>query len=115
MSDFQHAMQSATDTIADLEARNAALIAALQRCEEQGERIIRMRIALLLARDWTMGGEGYSADVQHTLKEWIDGDTFPPLPWPKSPFIQEWCHKKGMENVNGNIGYSFQAKAIATD
>ena len=75
-----------------------------KRAAEQGTRILRMNIALKLARRWLMDG-GYSGEVGVLLKDWIDGGDFPPVPWPVSPFVQEWLAENGMEDVDGAIGF----------
>lgn len=77
---------------------------------EQGTIIIRLRLALQVARAWGVNSEGFHADVAFEIAKWIDGGMKEPLPYFASPFFDSWAKQHGLSNCNGKLGYRLTAK-----
>lgn len=75
---------------------------------------LRMHMALKMMRAWNNGTEGYSADVVMTVNKWIDGGMNGPIPYPASPFFDQWARKNGYSNVDGYVGFVLLAKTEAS-
>jgi hypothetical protein len=54
-------------------------IAYKRQLTEAEANIVRLKMALTLARTWSMG-DGYSATVTAALRDWIDGGMAGPIP-----------------------------------
>jgi hypothetical protein len=88
--------------------------ADLSIAAKQGTTIIRMRFALLTLRAWSgLGDADFDAVVVGAVNDWIDGGMNGPVPWPDSPFFAEWALKRGWANIDGFIGFRFEAKLAA--
>jgi hypothetical protein len=67
---------------------------------------LRMYMALKILRAWNSGTAGFDALVVGTIHQWIDdGDMQLPIPWPRSPFFEEWAEKHGYANIDGHVGF----------
>ena len=73
-----------------------------------------MRLALLMARAWTMGN-GYSGSACVLLKDWIDAANWDsPLPWPEELHLQKWLKDAGYQRTHeGHIGIIARADLSA--
>lgn len=71
---------------------------------------LRMHIALRMLRAWNSGTAGFDAHVVSTVHKWIDDGMKGPIPWPKSPFFEEWAAVLGYSNIEGHVGFRFTAK-----
>ena len=95
-------LPQSADTLED--ARTLALhyqkIAA-----KQGSKIMRLRIALKIIREFGGFGDGYHAGVMLTMREWMDSGMDSPVPWPESAFFDTWAAAQGLSNVDGFVGY----------
>lgn len=69
-----------------------------------GTQALRMRIALKILREWSMGHR-YSAHVVICVRNWIDDGMNGPVPWPGGAFFEEWAAEQGLSNVDGFCGY----------
>jgi hypothetical protein len=87
-------LPQSADTLED--ARTLALhyqsIAA-----EQGSKIIRLRIALQIIREFGGFGNGFHGGVTATMTKWMDNGMDGPVPWPESVFFDTWAASKGDE------------------
>ena len=73
---------------------------------------LRMFIALQVLRAWNNGSVGFDALVIATIHNWIDGGMQGPIPWPRSPFFEEWAAKRGYSCVDGFIGFRCTARML---
>lgn len=72
---------------------------------EQGTKIIRLRLALRIARQFGLHGREYHAFVAGDLADWIDAGMDKPIPYPSSPAFAHWADREGLANVGGHVGY----------
>jgi hypothetical protein len=77
---------------------------------EQGNKIIRLRTALLILREFGGFGRFYHPVVTNIMRDWLEGSMDGPVPWPESQFFEAWAKTQGMSNVDGFVGYRFSAK-----
>lgn len=76
---------------------------------EQGTIIIRLRLALMVARAWGVHSKAYSATVSYELGKWIDSGMQEPVPFFDSAFFNDWAIENGLSNINGKLGYRLTA------
>jgi hypothetical protein len=104
---MKHTFPRSADTLED--ARTLALhyqsIAA-----QQGNKIMRLRTALLILREFGGLGHGYHGGVMAVISRWLDGGMDGPILWPDSPFFASWATDQGMSNVDGAVGYRLKFK-----
>jgi hypothetical protein len=107
MADNPTTLPQSADTLED--ARTLALhyqsVAA-----QQGSKIIRLRTALKIIREFGGFGEGFHAGVMLTMTKWTDDGMDGPIPWPESVFFDTWAESQGMSNVDGFVGYRMTAR-----
>lgn len=107
MPDETTKLPESADTLED--ARTLALhyqsIAA-----QQGSKIMRLRIALQIIREFGGFGQGFHGGVMATMAEWMDDGMDGPLPWPESVFFDTWAKSQGMSNVDECVGYRLTVK-----
>lgn len=72
---------------------------------------LRMRFALPMLRSWS-GFPDYDPFVVRAVHRWIDGGMKGPVPFPKSTFFKEWAKRQGWANVDGFVGYRFEAAIL---
>ncbi len=73
---------------------------------EQDARILRQRIALMIARKWGIATGGcWDGEIAGLLGDWIDRGEATPIPWPTNPFVQKWLREQGLDDCDGAIGY----------
>ncbi len=77
----------------------------------QGTIIIRLRLALEIARAWGLNGkEGYSALIAFDIGKWIDSGMEEPIPYFEGSTFKRWATDKGLSNIGGKLGYRLVAK-----
>lgn len=91
-------------------AEAAAFAAEVERLRavaaDQGSRLIRMRLALMIAREHGLKNRCWDGSVAVAITDWIDaGDAGKPIPWIDSPFFEQWAADNGISNVDGAVGY----------
>ena len=64
---------------------------------------IRMYIALKMLRKWELAS--FDGGVVVILKDWIDSGMKGPIPFPQSPFFEEWATENGLSNIEGFVGF----------
>jgi len=82
---------------------------------EAGSRIMRLRIAMKIVREFGGFGNGFHAGVMHAMTKWMDAGMDGPVPWPESVFFDTWAAAQGMSNVDGFVGYRLTAKMVKSD
>jgi hypothetical protein len=80
---------------------------------QQGSKIMRLRIALKIIREFGGFGQGFHGGVMATMCEWMDAGMDGPVPWPESVFFDTWAKGQGMSKVDGFVGYRMTAKLKA--
>ena len=70
---------------------------------DQGQRVIRMRVALQILRAWS--GRPTTDAIPAAIHGWIDGGMEGPVPWPEGAGFRSWAARAGLGNVGGYIGY----------
>lgn len=112
MMDKTTKLPQSADTLED--ARTLALhyqsIAA-----KQGSKIMRLRIALQIIREFGGFGNGFHGGVMATMTKWMDDGMDGPVPWPESVFFDTWATTKGMSNVDGFVGYRLTMRIVPHD
>jgi hypothetical protein len=76
----------------------------------QGATIIRLLLALKVARAWGVNSHNFHADTSFELAKWIDEGADKPLPYFRGPFFDEWAKENGLSNCGGKLGYRLTAK-----
>lgn len=104
---FRTTLPQSADTLED--ARALALhyqsVAA-----DQGSKIMRLRIALKIIREFGGFGQGFHGGVMLTMTKWMDDGMDGPVPWPESVFFDTWAAAHGMSNVGGFVGFRLTLK-----
>ena len=77
-----------------------------------GSKIIRLRTALKIIREFGGFGNGFHATVCDVMTKWMDAGMDGPIPWPDSPFFAAWADDHGISNVDGYIGYRLTATLV---
>ncbi|MDR3533969.1 MAG: hypothetical protein P4L90_25815 [Rhodopila sp.] len=110
MSENASALPESADTLED--ARTLALhyqsVAA-----QQGSKIMRLRIALQIIREFGGFGQGVHGGVMSTMAKWMDDGMDGPVTWPESVFFDTWAKSQGMSNVDGSVGCRLTAKLMS--
>lgn len=78
----------------------------LEKAAQAGTALMRANIALAMVREWGIASPSWNATVAKTLADWID--TPSPrgsVPWPDSPFFEEWAERRGYSNFDGHVGF----------
>ena len=102
-------LPASADTLED--ARTLALHYQ-QAAATAGQRAMRMRFALLMLREFGGLGNGMHGGVMNTVRAWIDEGMTEPLPWPESPFFDDWAAKQGWSNVDGCVGFRLKMELV---
>lgn len=93
---------------ADLIERQAAEMSEMYRvAAEQGSKILRLNLALTIARAWGLASDGWDWTAAIAIRKWADSDRSRPIPWINCPFFEEWATRQGLSNVDGHVGYRF--------
>ena len=82
---------------------------------EAGSRIMRLRIAMKIIREFGGFGNGFHAGVMMTMTRWMDAGMDGPVPWPESVFFDTWATAQGMSNVDGFVGYRLTVNLVRPD
>lgn len=90
-------------------AREAVRLLTEAAADDHANVPIRMFIALKILRAWHSGTAGYDALVVLGVREWIDNGMKGPVPWPNSPFFNEWAEQNGFSRVGDYVGFKFMA------
>lgn len=69
-----------------------------------GTTCFRYSIALKLARQFGIHSREFDGDPSLRLADWVDAGMMDGVPWPSSPFAQEWLRKHGYSDCHGKIG-----------
>lgn len=89
------------------------LLAEIARYREiaakNGTKCFRMSIALKLARQFGIHSRKYDSGPSFALAEWVDAGMPEGVPWPSSPFAQEWLREQGYSDCDGKIGMRLTA------
>lgn len=72
---------------------------------EQGTKIIRLMLALKVARAFGVHSMAFSASVSYELGKWIDAGADKPVPYFDNPFFNDWAIENGLSNCDGALGY----------
>ena len=80
---------------------------------EQGTTILRLRLALRIARQFGLYNRQYHAFIAGDLADWIDAGADKPIPYPPSPAFARWADAEGLANVGGHVGYRLIAHLTA--
>ena len=82
---------------------------------KQGSKIMRLRIALKIIREFGGFGNSFHGGVMHTMTKWMDAGMDGPVPWPESVFFDTWATAQGMSNVDGFVGYRLTVNLVRPD
>lgn len=85
------------------------LIAEILRWKEQTAKnarlCMRYETALKLARQFGIHSREYDSDPSKMIADWMDAGMHErQLPWPSSPFAQDWLKSEGYSDCSGKIG-----------
>ena len=83
-----------------------------QIAAEQGTTILRLRLALRIARQFGLHSREYHALIAGDLADWIDAGADTPIPYPSSPTFARWADGEGIANVGGHVGYRMVGRII---
>lgn len=95
-----------------LRCREALKYMALASSDEHPNVPLRMHIALRILQSFNHGEAGFNAVIVGTVNDWIEGGMHGPVPWPNSPFFDEWAERNGYARIGRYVGFKFQAQAI---
>lgn len=79
---------------------------------EQGSKIMRLRVALQIIREFGGFGDGFHAGVCAVMTKWMDDGMDGPVPWPESVFFDTWAANKGMSNIDGFVAYRLTMRMV---
>lgn len=84
------------------------LVSEILRWKEQvaknGRLCMRYSIALKLARQFGIHSHAFDSQPSLMLAKWVDAGMAEQLPWPSSPFAQDWLTSEGYSACSGKIG-----------
>lgn len=71
---------------------------------QNGTKCFRLATALRLARQYGISSSAFDGESSVLLADWVDAGMPAGIPWPTSPFAQQWLRSQGYSERHGKIG-----------
>ncbi|MFM9943418.1 MAG: hypothetical protein ACKVP7_28470 [Hyphomicrobiaceae bacterium] len=82
----------------------AEILRYREMAAKNGTTCFRYSIALKLARQFGMHSRAFDGQPSLMLADWVDVGMPAGVPWPSSPFAQDWLRSQGYSDCDGKIG-----------
>lgn len=76
------------------------------RLAERMATMVRLRVAIQIISKFVLND--YDSLVVMKIEEWIDRGVDTPIPWPATPFFEDWARAKGLSNFDGYVGFKLE-------